>query len=87
MITPEDRASIEEVIKKTVNGKIDRLTELMTIHNDKHEKDMCEVRGHIEEVRPILQAYEGGKTLGNFLKWFGGVVTAGGVIWALFFKN
>ena len=78
-MSPDDRQAIIEVIEKTVNGKIDRIEKKIDTHNTKHEEDMVEVREHIKEVKPILNAYNGGKTLGDFFKWFAGV----GVAWLL----
>jgi len=52
------KALISDTIKSTVNGKIDKLTLLMDDHNKKHEEDMKMVKGHIEQVTPILEKYE-----------------------------
>lgn len=68
------REEIAKTIKTTVNGKIDRLTELVEEHNRKHEKDM-------EDIKPIIEAYQGFNTAGNLVKWIAGVGTAIGVLW------
>lgn len=72
-MTPEDREALVQVIKETVNGKIDRLSEKMDAHNEKHERDMEKVNEHIEATKPILEAYQGGKALGSLIKWAAGV--------------
>lgn len=71
-----DKAFIEDVIKSTVNGKIDRLTDKVDQHNAKHEEDMRDVREHIEQTRPIIEAYQGGKAIGNLVKWVAAVGAA-----------
>lgn len=71
-----DKAFIEDVIKSTVNGKIDRLTDKVDQHNAKHEEDMRDVREHIEQTRPIIEAYQGGKALGELAKWIAGAGAA-----------
>lgn len=72
-MTPEDRQAIVEVIQKTVNGKIDRIEQKIDTHNTQHELDMVEVRKHIEDVKPILNTYNGGRVVGDILKWIAGV--------------
>lgn len=74
--------AIEKSIKVNVNGKIDHLTEMMGIHNAKHEEDMIEVREHIKEVRPYLDSARGVKTLGEIGKWIAGVGGSFIIIWA-----
>jgi len=86
-MTPEMENAINKAIEKYVNGGIRDLKQIVLDHNTCHESDMKEVRAHMAEVKPILEGYSSISTLGNLIKWFGGVVTAGGVIWALFFKN
>lgn len=78
------KSTVPEEIQKKVNGKIDRLTQLMETHNAKHEADMIEVRKHMAEVGPILETYRGFSTTGNLIKWVAGVGTAIGVLWILF---
>ena len=81
-MSPEDREAIVAVIKETVNGKIDRLTDKMDEHNRTHETDMKEVRAHIEETKPIIDAYKGSKVLGEFIKWVAGVGAALLLVWS-----
>jgi hypothetical protein len=86
-MTPDDltklSSHIENTIKLTVNGKIDALKDLVLDHNEKHERDMKEVRAHIEETKPILETYKGFNTAGNLIKWVAGVATALGVLWIM----
>lgn len=79
--------STREAIEKTVNGKIDGIRNLVETHNEKHEADMLKVSKHIEEVAPILEAYNGTKALGNFAKWFAGIIVTVAAAWALIFKQ
>ncbi|RJQ33893.1 hypothetical protein C4568_03770 [Candidatus Parcubacteria bacterium] len=81
-MTPEDREAIVAVIKETVNGKIDRLNDKMDRHNEIHEQDMKEVRAHIEETKPIIVAYQGGRVLGELIKWLAGVGAAVLLVWS-----
>ena len=89
-MSPEDRAAIEQVIKATVNGKIDHLTKeveemkhlkseiLQTIqeHNRKHDEDMQQVKDNIAKTTPIVEGLEGARVLGGALKWLAGIVAA-----------
>lgn len=86
-MTEEDIARIQETIVKTVNGKIDAISRkqdeqiaLNVEHNEKHEADMKEVRGHMEQVRPYLEGVRGIKLLGDTGKWIVGL----GVVWLAF---
>lgn len=76
VIEPEILETIRQTIKETVNGKIDHLKEIIEEHNEKHEKDMA-------DIKPIIQAYQGFNTAGNLVKWVAGVGTAVGVLWMI----
>lgn len=87
-MTPDDiRKTIEEAVGKSidakVNGKIDRLSEKIDQHNAKHEEDLVEIKEHMAETRPIIEAYKGFNTAGNLVKWMAGVGTAIGVLWIM----
>lgn len=75
--------STADAVRKTVNGKIDHIKELMEGHNQRHEADMVEVKKHIEKVTPIIEAYSGFNSAGNLVKWVAGVGTAVGVLWMM----
>jgi len=60
------REHIQLTIKETVNGKIDRMDEKLDAHIKVHE-------AHLIEVKPILDAYQGGKVLGDLVKWIAGL--------------
>lgn len=81
-----NKKSTAEAIQTTVNGKIDSIRQLVETHNQNHERDMTEVREHIKETKPILEAYKGFNTAGNLVKWVAGVGTAVGVLW-MFIKS
>lgn len=85
-MTPEDREAIIAVIKQTVNGKIDRIESKIDLHNARHEEDMQEVKAHIEEVKPILDAYNGSKVLGNLIKWLASVGVAAALLYGWVIK-
>ena len=74
---------IELVIQRTVNGKIDKLNDKMEEHNRIHEAHMETVVKHMEETKPILEAYRGFNTAGELIKWIAGVGTALGVLWLM----
>lgn len=74
-----------DAINKYVNGKIDRLNnKLDPAHADYILKD---IHDHMDEVKPIIEAYSAGKTLGNFIKWLGGIIITAAAAWALIFKQ
>ena len=69
---------IEYTIKKTVNGKIDKIDKKIDEHNFKHEADM-------QDLKPIIEAYKyserrvaDAKSSGRFIIWVAGGVTAVG---------
>lgn len=76
------KGTVPDEIKKTVNGKIDGLRKLVEEHNEKHEKDM-------EDIKPVLQDYKErqaatayAKKIGDGVKWTAGLVSAAGIILA-----
>lgn len=93
-MTPDDLDILKEhivtVIKSTVNGKIDAIEKKIDQHNFKHEADLVEIKEHIAETKPVIEAYKGLNTAGNLVKWIAGVGTAIGVLWVMamqIFKN
>lgn len=88
--TRSQSEEIKVIIEETVNGgvravkkqveemdvKLDNQIEMNRQHNEKHEADMVLVRDNIEKTRPIVEAYSGGKILGEGLKWLAGVAAA-----------
>jgi DNA-binding SARP family transcriptional activator len=75
-VEPEILEVLRETIKITVNGKIDDLKKIIEDHNERHEKDMA-------DIKPIIEAYQGFNTAGNLVKWVAGVGTAVGVLWLM----
>lgn len=71
--------TIEAVVRKTVNGKIDGIKQDIKDHNTKHEADM-------QEIKPLLQVFAGGRVIGNLLTWVSGVAVAYLMIKGLFTK-
>lgn len=86
-MTPEDRKAIEDVIRATVNGKIDAINAKIDQHNERHEDDMKDVKEHIEKTRPIVEGLQGAKVIESALKWLAGVAAAYIVIKSLFTGN
>lgn len=76
IVINENRRVTEETIRVVVNGKIDRLTQKVEDHIDKHTSDM-------EDVRLIIEAYKGARVVGNLVKWVSGVLLATIGMWAI----
>lgn len=80
-MTDEDRkimrdeitVSVKAAVKEMVNGKLDPNSPTFA---------MKDIYQHMEETRPLLEAYKGSKMLGELIKWLGGIALA----W-LAFKN
>lgn len=71
------RTEVKTAVRETVNGKIDDLRKTndegmaainkkIESHNAAHEKDMA-------DMKPIISAYQGGKVLGELVKWLASV--------------
>lgn len=86
-LTKANEVATDKAIEKYVNGGIRALNQKMEDHNKVHEADMKEVRGHMSDVRPILEAYNGTKAVGNLIKWIGGIILTVAATWALIVKN
>ena len=65
-----------EAVKKFVNGKIDALREEVRVHAEKHEANM-------EAIRPIIEAYNGTKVVGEMMKWVSSVGIGAFGLWAI----
>ena len=70
----DNRKSTAQAIKETVNGKIDTISNKLDDHITTHDSFM-------KDVKPILQAYQGGKTFGDLLKWMGGIILTVSAAW------
>lgn len=66
-IIPILEDTVAVAIEKNVNGKINRLTQMMTDHNDAHEKAMA-------KIEPLMQSYIGVKFFGRVGAWLAGIV-------------
>lgn len=58
-----------DAVQKFVNGKIDAMTEKLDTHLIEHKAEM-------EDLRPIIETFKGGKLIGEGLKWIAGVALA-----------
>ncbi len=65
---------IKEVIKETVNGKIDGISKKIDEHNVAHEADM-------RRIVPVLEAYESAQNAGRLAMKAITVMTAIGGAW------
>ena len=79
-MTPEDREEIIDVIRHTVNGKIDKLDAKLQVHMDKHDEQW-------DQVRPVVEGFQGAKVVGNSFKWLGGIALTAAALFALFNKQ
>lgn len=76
-------AAVREEIRVTVNGKIDKIHDILLKQNDKQEEFNRKVDDHIQKVEPYLQGAAG---LG--LIWKGLIALAGGIlVWVSFAKG
>jgi len=70
-LSPEDRQEIADIVKETVNGKIDRLSESFSEHK--------------EEMEPIVKGWRTVNNGRNFIVWVGAPLAVIGTI-VTFFK-
>lgn len=63
-------------IEKVVNGHIRALSAKLDDHIVEHKNDIAEVKGFMDEMRPVIQGAKGVKLLGEGLKWFSGIAAA-----------
>ena len=61
-LTKQDKQEIKDIIVSTVNGKIDRLDEKLTMHQEK--------------MQPIYDVYSTANNMGKFIKWGSGILLA-----------
>lgn len=65
----DNRKSTAEAIHETVNGKIDAINNKLDTHIKTHDE-------FLQEVMPVLKAFQGGKMLGEAMKWLAGIAAA-----------
>ena len=58
----ENERSTKEAVQMHVNGKIDDMRSDLCRHIKEHKEQM-------DVITPIIQAYQGGRVLGNGVKW------------------
>ena len=56
-MTEEDIAKIQETIRATVNGKIDRLQVALDAHVIQHEEDQKRLALYQEQMKPLLDSF------------------------------
>ena len=93
-MTPDEQAKIIQIIKDTiqekVNGKIDRLNDILLDQNRRSDEFRKKMDDHIVRVEPVIKAYEDEKVFnkelskkGGVIIKVGGVASAIGAIWFL----
>lgn len=69
-------SAVERGINKNVNGKIDKLTNLMIEHNKVHEEHMLRAIPVIEAYEQAKQDVEAGQRAGRFVIQVAGFIAA-----------
>ena len=69
------KEEIGKAIEVNVNGKIDKIHNILEKQNEMYDMFMKKVNTHIEEVQPFIQAKAG---LGVLFKWL--LILAAGVV-------
>ena len=84
-MTPEQITSLKDDVAKTiqvtVNGKIDKITQEILYHNQRHEKDMVRILPVIEAFEEAQNDIRVAKKGGKMVLWLAATVTAlGGAV-------
>src|SRR3990167_1069691 len=69
------KEEIGKAIEVNVNGKIDKIHNILEKQNEMYDMFMKKVNTHIEEVQPFIQAKAG---LGVLFKWL--LILAAGIV-------
>lgn len=75
-MTDEILHAVREEIKVTVNGKIDKIHDVLLEQNRRQDEFNHKFDRHIATVEPYLQAYEGARAVGAAAIFWGSVVSA-----------
>ncbi len=77
-MTPEDRQIMREevsiAVRETVNGRFDPKSPTFALKGIQDSIDRA--NKHMYEMKPIIEAYNGSRVLGSFLKWIATVAIA-----------
>lgn len=68
--------AVEKKIESAVNGKIDKIHDILEKQNERADAFEKKVDTHIAEVQPFIQAKAGLKVVRDFLIWASGGVLA-----------
>lgn len=63
--------TVAEAVKKTVNGKIDGLKQMLKNQNEQSEKFRERIDAHIERVEPVIVKYEESQAFNAEVSKFG----------------
>lgn len=69
----DNRESTKDVIKETVNGKIDDMREDLADHIKKHDASM-------KVILPLIEGISGARVIGKLIFWIAALVVAWTVI-------
>lgn len=69
----------DRAIEKYVNGHLRDMDSKLTTHIEKHD-------AFLADITPVLRAYQGGKILGELVKWVAGVGVAYVVVKGFFLR-
>src|SRR3990167_6575878 len=70
------KKTIDEALATVVNGKIDKVHQMLEKQNERSDTFEKKVDAHIAQVEPFIQAKAGLKVLRGFLIWVAGGVLA-----------
>ncbi len=63
----EITTAVRATVKEMINGKLDPNSPTFA---------MKDIYQHMEETRPLLEAYKGSKMFGEIVKWLAGIAIA-----------
>lgn len=68
-LSVEDREEITNIVKTTVNGKIDKMNDKLDVHIEQHNSV-------VDEIRVVIEAVQWINSTRKFMIWGGGIVAA-----------
>jgi hypothetical protein len=71
--------SVSEAVQQKVNGKIDKIHQMLEHQNDTMNLFQKKMDTHIAKVEPYIEGIEGSKRVGKIAMYIGGlIITIGG---------
>ncbi len=68
-LSVEDREEITNIVKTTVNGKIDKMNATLDVHIEQHNSV-------VDEIRVVIEAVQWINSTRKFMVWVGGIAAA-----------